>query len=65
MHQTQLRWQPIAVLLIIAMIWGSNMAFVKIAARDIAPLFMAGVRSLVASICLCIFFFYSGFWSNL
>ena len=63
MHQTQLRWQPIAVLLIIAMFWGSNMAFVKIAARDIAPLFMAGVRSLVANICL--FFFYSGFWSNL
>jgi drug/metabolite transporter (DMT)-like permease len=30
------------------------MAFVKIAARDIAPLFMAGIRSLVASLCLYI-----------
>jgi drug/metabolite transporter (DMT)-like permease len=54
MYQTQLRWKPIVVLLIIAMIWGSNMAFVKIAARDIAPLFMAGIRSLVAGICLYI-----------
>jgi drug/metabolite transporter (DMT)-like permease len=34
------------------MIWGGNMAFIKLASRDIAPLFMAGVRSLVASICL-------------
>jgi hypothetical protein len=25
------------------MVWGSNMAFVKLAARDIAPLFMAGI----------------------
>ncbi|MBT8371247.1 MAG: DMT family transporter [Desulfobacterales bacterium] len=54
MYQTQLRWQPIAVLLIIAMIWGSNMALIKVAARDLAPMFMAGIRSLVASICLYI-----------
>ncbi len=54
MYQTQLRWQPIALLLIIAMIWGSNMALIKIAARDLAPMFMAAVRSLVASICLYI-----------
>jgi drug/metabolite transporter (DMT)-like permease len=53
-YQTQLHWKPIAILIVIAMVWGSNMAFVKIAARDIAPLFMAGIRSLVASLCLCI-----------
>jgi drug/metabolite transporter (DMT)-like permease len=52
--QTQLHWKPIAILIVIAMVWGSNMAFVKIAARDIAPLFMAGIRSLVASVCLYI-----------
>ena len=54
MYQTQLRWQPIAVLIIIAMIWGSNMAMIKLASQDLAPLFMAGIRSLVASICLFI-----------
>lgn len=53
-YRTQLQWQPIAVLLIIAMVWGSNMAFVKLASRDIAPLFMAGIRSMVAAICLYI-----------
>jgi len=54
MYRTQLQWQPIAVMLVIAMIWGSNMAFVKLAARDIAPLFMAAIRSLVAAVCLYI-----------
>lgn len=54
MYQTQMRWRPIAVLMLLSMIWGSNMAFIKIASRDIAPLFMAGIRSLVASICLYI-----------
>ena len=53
-YRAQLQWQPIAVLLIIAMVWGSNMAFVKLASRDIAPLFMAGIRSTVAAICLYI-----------
>jgi drug/metabolite transporter (DMT)-like permease len=53
-YRAQLQWQPIAVLLTIAMIWGSNMAFVKLAVRDIAPLFMAGIRSLVAAGCLFI-----------
>ncbi len=54
MYRAQLRWRPIVVLLIIAMTWGSNMAFVKLATRDIAPLFMAGIRSLVAAVCLYI-----------
>jgi drug/metabolite transporter (DMT)-like permease len=53
-YRAQLRWQPVAVLLIIAMIWGGNMAFVKLAIRDITPLFMASIRSLVAAACLCI-----------
>jgi len=52
MYRTQLQWQPIALLLIITMIWGSNMAFVKIASREMAPIFMAGLRSVVASLCL-------------
>jgi len=54
MYQAQLRWQPVAVLLILALIWGANMAIIKIGARELAPLFMAGLRSLVASACLYI-----------
>jgi drug/metabolite transporter (DMT)-like permease len=54
MYRAQLQWQPIATMLVIALVWGSNMAFVKLAARDIAPLFMAGIRSMVAAVCLYI-----------
>jgi len=54
MEESRLQWQPIAILMILALIWGANMASIKIAARDMAPLFMAGVRSLVASIGLFI-----------
>ena len=49
MYRAQLRWQPVVVLMAIAMTWGANMAFIKFAARDVAPLFMAGLRSLVAA----------------
>jgi len=52
MHQTQLQWRPIAVLLLLALIWGANMAVIKIGGHQLAPLFMAGIRSLVASGCL-------------
>ena len=54
MYQKQLPWRPIIAVLVITMVWGSNMAFVKLAARDIAPLFMAGIRSMVAAMCLYI-----------
>ena len=54
MSQTHLRWQPVAVLLILALIWGANMAMIKIGARELPSLFMAGLRSLVASVCLYI-----------
>ena len=52
MYQAHLRWQPIAVLVVLALVWGANMAIIKIGARELAPLFMAGLRSLVASGCL-------------
>jgi len=52
MYQAQLRWQPITTLLILALIWAANMAIIKLGARELAPLFMAGLRSLVASACL-------------
>lgn len=53
-NKTHLQWQPIAVLLILTLVWGANMAVVKIGARELPPLFMAGFRSLVASLCLYI-----------
>jgi drug/metabolite transporter (DMT)-like permease len=52
MYRAQLRWQPIAVLLLCALTWGANMAIVKLAFRELEPLFMAALRSLVASACL-------------
>jgi drug/metabolite transporter (DMT)-like permease len=52
MYRAHLRWQPIAVLVVLALVWGANMAMIKIGARELAPLFMAGLRSLVASGCL-------------
>lgn len=54
MYEAQLRWQPVAALLVLALIWGANMAVIKIGARELAPLFMAGLRSLVACVCLYI-----------
>ncbi len=52
MYKAQLHWKPIAILLVLALIWGANMALIKIGARELPSLFMAGIRSLVASICL-------------
>jgi drug/metabolite transporter (DMT)-like permease len=52
MYRAQLRWQPIAILLLLALTWGANMAIVKMTFRELEPLFMAGLRSLVASGCL-------------
>ncbi len=48
----QLSWRPIIILLGLAVIWGANMPIVKLGGRNLAPLFMAGVRSLVAAFCL-------------
>lgn len=52
MYRTELRWQPIVILLVLAIIWGGNMAAIKIASREMTPLFMAALRSLVAGGCL-------------
>ena len=52
MQQGRLHWQPVVVMLCLATLWGANMAAIKIASREMAPLFMAGLRSLVASLCL-------------
>jgi drug/metabolite transporter (DMT)-like permease len=54
MYKAQLHWKPVAALLLLALIWGVNMAIIKIGSQEIAPLFMAGLRSMVASACLYI-----------
>lgn len=54
MYKAQLQWLPVVLLLILSLTWGANMAIVKIGTREIAPLFMAGFRSLVAAVCLYI-----------
>jgi drug/metabolite transporter (DMT)-like permease len=43
---------PILTLLVLALLWGTNMAVVKLAAGQLPPLLQAGVRSLVAAMCL-------------
>lgn len=60
MYRSNLRWQPIAVLVVLALVWGANMAIIKIGARELAPLFMAGLRSLVASGCLYVWMKFKG-----
>ena len=52
MPDEHLPWRAILALLALAMIWGANPAIVKIASVDISPLFMAGIRSLVAAVCM-------------
>lgn len=43
---------PVLVLLLLSCLWGFNLAAIKIGARGMAPVFMAGFRSLVAALCL-------------
>lgn len=50
MSDNRLAWRPISILIVLALVWGANWAMVKLGSRDFAPLFMAGVRSLVAAI---------------
>lgn len=52
MNRDQLPWGPILMMLILSILWGANYAAIKIGAKGMAPLFMAGTRSLVASFCL-------------
>jgi len=60
MYKAQLKWQPIAILLLLSLIWGANMASIKIGGRELPPLFMAGIRSTVAGLCLYIWMMVKG-----
>ena len=52
MYRSHLPWQPILILVILSALWGANIAIVKIAVPDFSPLFMAAMRSIIASACL-------------
>ncbi|MCB2187637.1 MAG: DMT family transporter [Deltaproteobacteria bacterium] len=49
---TQLSLGAVAVMAGLALLWGANMAVVKLAAGELPPLLQAGLRSLVGAACL-------------
>jgi drug/metabolite transporter (DMT)-like permease len=50
----------VAVLLLLSMVWGANMAAIKIAAQGLSPIFTAGLRSAVAGLFLLGWMKFSG-----
>ena len=52
MQQDRLTWRPIAVLLLLSLVWGANIVIIKLTAQEMSPLFTAGLRSVVAAVCL-------------
>lgn len=42
----------VATMLTLALLWGANMAMVKLAAGELPPIFQAGLRSALAAACL-------------
>lgn len=55
-----LRWGPVLVLLVLGLIWGGNLASIKIGAREIAPVFQAGLRSAIAAMGLYAWMLFKG-----
>jgi drug/metabolite transporter (DMT)-like permease len=55
-----LRWWAILVLLVLGLIWGGNLASIKIGAKEIAPIFQAGLRSAIAALCLWAWMLFKG-----
>ncbi len=48
-QKTHLDWKAVVILLILCTLWGGNMAAIKFTNRGMAPMFTAGLRSLVAA----------------
>lgn len=42
----------VLVLLVLCLLWGANMVAIKVSVRGVAPLFAAGLRSVVAGACV-------------
>jgi drug/metabolite transporter (DMT)-like permease len=56
----RLPWRPVALVVLLALVWGANMAAIKISARELPPLFLAALRSAVAAFCLWVWMAASG-----
>lgn len=52
--------KAVGTLIMLAVVWGAGMAVVKLGTAEMAPLFMAGVRSAVASLCLLVLMLVKG-----
>ncbi|MFU8855844.1 MAG: DMT family transporter [Deferrisomatales bacterium] len=52
MSQGQLPRAAVLVLLVLCVLWGGNMVAIKVSVEGVAPLFSAGLRSLVAGLCV-------------
>jgi drug/metabolite transporter (DMT)-like permease len=48
-QKTNLDWKAVVILLILCTLWGGNMAAIKFSNQGMAPMFTAGLRSLVAA----------------
>ena len=60
MSETRLSFKAVFLLIFLALIWGTNWAVTKIGGREMAPVFMAGVRSVAACACLAAWMRYKG-----
>jgi len=54
LRERSLPWSAVALLLLLCGLWGANMAAIKVGSRGMAPMFLAGFRSMVASLCLLV-----------
>ncbi len=52
MSQGQLPRGAVLVLLILCILWGGNMVAIKVSVTGVAPVFSAGLRSVVAGLCV-------------
>lgn len=60
MAQKGLQWWAVGSLVALGLIWGGNMASIKIGSREMAPIFQAGLRSTLAAICLYLWMRWKG-----
>ncbi|MFH1136908.1 MAG: DMT family transporter [Pseudomonadota bacterium] len=60
MPSERLPLKAILLLLGLSLVWGTNLAVTKIGAREMAPVFMSGIRSVLACACLAAWMKYKG-----
>jgi drug/metabolite transporter (DMT)-like permease len=50
----------VATMLLLALIWGSNLAVVKLSTQEMSPIFMASIRSIIAGLLVALWMKYKG-----